>query len=329
VIKPNFRPIEVLLGFMNESAQPTSTNRFGRLFLGMLVGNGVGAILCGLVWWISSRSREMGGVITIPSLFLIPIAIGLVAAWVWGPLELRIGRTILHSLTCSLLALGVAMVLFREGFICVIILSPLLFGGVLAGTLLGRLRFRRDRTHFHPWLVLILVAAVLAEPAWRAPHQSVVMDELSITAPPSVVWPHVLAFAPILDSPDYWLFHLGLPYPTETTNGGAFVGADRACRFSANAVFKERIVEFDPQRRLTFDIVESPPDPELIGHLDAYRGQFELRANPDGTTTLIGRTWYSLHVRPAFYFDWWTHDIFSAVHLRVMRNVKRLAEASQ
>jgi len=172
-----------------------------------------------------------------------------------------------------------------------------------------------------------LVLVVLAEIAWRGPHHSVVVDEIQIVAPPSAVWPHVLAFEPIPSPPDYWLFKLGLPYPTETTNGGNHVGADRACRFSGDAVFRERIVEFEPLRRLTFDIVESPPDPELIGHLDAHRGEFELRDNGDGTTTLIGRTWYSLHVRPAIYFDWWTHQIFGEVHLRVMRNVKRLAEA--
>ena len=47
---------------------------------------------------------------------------------------------------------------------------------------------------------------------------------------------------------------------------------------------------------------------------------------PDGTTTLIGRTWYTLQVRPAFYFDWWTHDIFRAVHLRVMKHIQQLSE---
>ena len=103
--------------------------------------------------------------------------------------------------------------------------------------------------------------------------------------------------------------------------------ADRACKFSGDAVFKEKIAEFVPERLLTFDIIESPPDPELLGHLDAHRGQFELRDNGDGTTTLIGRTWYSLHVRPSSYFDWWTHDIFRAVHLRVMKHVKRLSES--
>jgi hypothetical protein len=87
------------------------------------------------------------------------------------------------------------------------------------------------------------------------------------------------------------------------------------------------VAELEPGKVLTFDIVESPPDPELLGHLDAHRGQFELRDNGDGSATLIGRTWYTLHVRPAPYFDWWTHQIFGAVHLRVMRHIKQLSES--
>jgi len=33
-----------------------------------------------------------------------------------------------------------------------------------------------------------------------------------------------------------------------------------------------------------------------------------------------------LHVRPRWYFDLWTSDMTRAVHLRVMRHVKQLAE---
>ncbi len=92
-------------------------------------------------------------------------------------------------------------------------------------------------------------------------------------------------------------------------------------------VFEEKIAVIEPNQRLTFDIVKMPPDPELMGHLDTTRGEFELRDNGDGTTNLIGRSWYRLHVRPLWYFDWWTRDMCRAVHLRVMRNVRRLAEA--
>ena len=68
----------------------------------------------------------------------------------------------------------------------------------------------------------------------------------------------MLAFPEIPDAPDYWLFHVGLPYPTETTNGGNFVGAERACKFSGGAVFKEKVAEWVPEKLLTFDIVEMP-----------------------------------------------------------------------
>ena len=287
----------------------------------------VGALACELAIGLARLSPEFRELVTYPSLLLIPFIIGLVATYVWKPLELRVGGTLLHSLSCTLFGLGAAWIFMREGIVCLLIVSPILYFGVAAGALTGRVWFRVKRDRLNLCIAPLLILAVAAEPTLRGPHTGVVTDEIRIAAPPSKVWPHVLAFSEIPDTPDYWLFRVGLPYPTETTNGGNFVGADRACRFSGGAVFKEKVAEFVPERLLTFDIVESPPDPELLGHLDANRGQFELRDNGDGTTTLIGRTWYSLHVRPAAYFDWWTHDIFRAVHIRVMKHVKRLSES--
>lgn len=293
----------------------------------MLAGNGAAVLLFALGYALFSVSPESAVVVGLPSLLFVPFCIGLTAAWVWRPLKLGIGAVLWYSLFCLLLGLIIAVVVFHEGAICLVILSPILYGGISAGAFTGRMCFRKDRDRVNLCLAPLLVLAIVAEPALRAPHTSVVTDEIRIAAPPSKVWPHVLAFTPIPDPPSYWLFRVGLPYPMETTNDGNFVGAYRSCRFSGGAAFKEIVAEIEPERRLTFDIVEMPADPELLGHLDAHRGQFELRDNSDGTTTLIGRTWYSLHVRPAWYFDWWTHDIFRAVHLRAMRHIKRLAES--
>ena len=300
--------------------------RARRLFLGMLAGNAAGGLACVLAAGLARLLGDIGGWIAYPSLVAIPFAIGLAAAWVWRPLELRIGQVLFHSLSCTLLGLGAAFLVFREGAVCLLIAAPILYFGTVAGALAGRVWFRKSSDRLNLCLAPLFAFAVAAEPSLRGPHTGVVTDEIRIAAPPSKVWPHVLAFPEIPDAPDYWLFHIGLPYPTETTNGGNFVGADRACKFSGGAIFKEKVAELVPEKLLTFDIVEMPPDPELMGHLDAHRGQFELRDNGDGTTTLIGRTWYSLHVRPAAYFDWWTHAVFSAVHLRVMRHIQRLAE---
>jgi hypothetical protein len=215
-----------------------------------------------------------------------------------------------------------------EGVVCLVIASPLLFLAVAGGGLMARELFQKKDGKLFMISFPMIVFLVLVEPMVLPPQKGVVVDKLHIAAPPARVWPKVLAFDLIPNPPEYWLFHLGLPYPQSTTNNGNFVGADRACQFSGGATFEEKIVEFVPSKLLTFDIVKSPPDPELLGHLDAHRGQFELLDNGDGSTTLVGRTWYTLRMRPAWYFDFWTHSIFRAVHLRVMHDVQRRAESA-
>lgn len=302
---------------------PPSGSKLGRIFLGVVVGDLAGLALIGLV---AEITRRFGGGSILPSLVLIPMAMGIAMAWVWRPLPMRTSGVLLYCFFCTFFGLLFAALFMGEGVICLIVISPVIYGFLVAGTLLGQVFFRiRDR-RIHAIVLPAIAVMIVTEPSLREPHTGVVIDEIHIAAPPAKVWPHLLAFPTIPEKPDYWLFRLGLPYPVATTNSGNFAGADRACIFSGGAVFKERIAEFEPERVLTFDIVESPHDPELLGHLDAHRGQFFLRANSDGTTTLIGSTWYTLHVSPAAYFDWWTRQIFREVHLRVMRNAKRLAE---
>ncbi len=303
--------------------------RGARLLLGSVAANVVAVLLVLLVWFGLNSAPNAQRFAVLPSLILIPFCGGLVAACVWRSLNPGIGACLLHSVVCLGLTLIIGTCVFKEGVVCLIIVSPVLYAGIAAGALAGRIWFRKRRDRVNLCLAPLLALVAVTEPSFRSHHSGVVTDEIRIAARPAKIWPHLLAFKPIPERPRYWLFRLGLPYPTETTHGGNCVGADRACRFSGNAVFKETVAEFVPEKLLTFDIIEMPRDPELIGHLDAHRGQFEIVDNGDGSSTLIGRTWYSLHVRPAFYFDWWTHDIFSAVHLRVMRNVKRLAETSK
>jgi hypothetical protein len=293
----------------------------------MLAGNAAGGLACLLTYGFAKMAPNAAWVATYPSLLYVPFAIGLTAAWIWRPLKLRAGGMLLHSVSCTVVGLALAFLILREGAVCLLIASPIIYIGTAGGALVGRTWFwKKDRDGLNFYLAPLLLFAIASEPQLRGPHEGVVTDEIRIAAPPAKVWPHVLAFPEIREAPHYWLFRVGLPYPVDTTNGGNFVGADRACRFSGGAVFKEKVAELVPGQRLTFDIVEVPQDPELIGHLDAHRGQFELLDNGDGTTTLIGRTWYSLRVRPAVYFDWWTHDIFRAVHLRVMRHIQQLSE---
>ncbi len=308
------------------SRRPTSKNAFVWL-LGALVSDAVMGGLYALVAWLTV-GHSVGSPLVAPSLFLVPFFGGLLASLLWRRAQPSIWDTAGYVLGATFIALIGAALAYAEGVICLIIVSPLFYGVMLAGALVGRVWFRSDmgklRVSFAP-LAIVALAAV-AEPHFRSEHEGSVTDMLVVRASPSRVWRHVTSFPPISAKPDFWMFRIGLPYPVETTSAGDFVGADRRCIFSGGAVFREVVSECVPSTRLTFDMVELPDDPELIGHLTPRRGQFELRDNGDGTTTLVGTTWYSLHVHPRWYFDGWTQHIFRAVHLRVMEDVKRRAE---
>jgi len=299
------------------------------LILGMLVANAVGgALLFGVTQFLAVYKNRDANVLAIPSFVLVPLLVGLIAAWFWRRLNRSIAWSALDALFTSLVGLAAAALVLREGAVCLVIAFPALYVLIFCGLLIGRLWFRPKFNKLQLTIFPLLAVLTLGEAAYHPEEQAVVIDEIRIQAPPEKVWPNVLAFPEIPDRPDYWIFRLGLPYPTQTTNGGDFVGADRQCKFSNGVVIKEKVAEFVPREKLTFDVVEQPADPEAYGHITLHRGQFVLRDNHDGTTTLIGSSWYTLHVRPRWYFDLWTRDMTRAVHLRVMNHVRRLSEES-
>lgn len=301
-----------------------------QLILGMLVANAIGgALLYGTTLLADAVKNKDVAVLAWPSFFLIPFIVGLVAAWFWRHLNRTLGWSFLDALWVSFVGIAAAAIILREGVVCLVIVFPVLYLFVVTGILLGRLWFRPNYSKLQLSIFPLLALLTIGETLYHSEQQAVVTDQILIHAPPDKVWPHVLAFPEIPDSPNYWIFRLGLPYPTQTTNGGNFVGADRQCMFSNGIVIKERVAEFVPQEKLTFDVAEQPADPEAYGHITLHRGRFVLRDNRDGTTTLFGSSWYTLHVRPRWYFDIWTRDMTRAVHLRVMNHVRRLSEQSE
>lgn len=294
----------------------------------LLLGGVAGNLWIAALYFALSRFAKSNVIqgLGIPSIFLVPLTGGVVAAWFWRRLSLKVGACALHTLWMTALGVAGASIFFGEGVVCLVMASPLLYGAIFTGAALGRIFFSRDQSKLRVCLLPLLAMVSVTELATRADSPEVVVDEILIHAPPERVWPHVLAFPEIPEKPGYWIFRLGLPCPMSTTNGGDFVGAPRQCIFSDGIVLKETITAFVPRERLTFQIVEQPTHPEAYGHITLHRGQFDLRDNHDGTTTLIGSSWYTLHVRPLFYFDWWTRDMTRAVHLRVMEHVRQLSE---
>ncbi|HEV2840864.1 MAG TPA: hypothetical protein VGW39_06020 [Chthoniobacterales bacterium] len=297
------------------------------LLAGMTVANLAGGLLLFAVAKLSETYKGPNeGFFMIPSFFLLPLLVGLIAAWFYRRLNRGVGITFLDALWISVVGVGAAAIVLQEGVVCLVIAFPGLYLFILTGLFIGRIWFRWNYTRLQLSVFPLLILLTVTDAFYSSTERAMVTDEILIQTTPDKVWPHVLAFSNIPDRPDYWIFRLGLPYPTQTTNGGNFVGADRQCMFSDGIVIKERVAEIIPNQKLTFDIVEQPAHPEAYGHITLHRGQFVLRDNGNGTTTLFGSSWYTLHVRPLWYFDLWTRDMTRAVHLRVMNHVRRLAE---
>lgn len=222
-----------------------------------------------------------------------------------------------------------AVVVLREGAICVIMAMPILIVVVAlamtAGHWLGR---TVGSPVLRSSLVPLALLAVSYDIGSGPPiYATSVADTMTINAPPEYVWPYLLTY-PENDTPaDYWLWKIGLPLPTRSVATAAQIGAVRECRFSKGVVLKEKITELVPNKVVTFDVTQQPDDPEILGHLTLDKGQLYLEPNPDGSTTVIATTWYRLFVSPAPYFDWWATDIGRNVHRRVLTQVKRFAEA--
>ncbi len=310
----------------NREAASGSKQKSQMLWVGILAANAAAALLIGLGLWLSQKSSTAATIFISSDFTLVPGVMGLVSAFCWKDLRLTTTEYFLYSLLVSSLGLVCGGLFMGEGAICLLIVSPLLVGFVFLGALLGRWLFSYGSSRLNVSLVPLALAMLLFDVFSPHHYENSVSDTVIIRATPAQVWTHLAVVPPIPEKPDFWLFRAGLPYPVQSTAEGLGVGATRRCIFSRQCVFEEKMTDWQPGRRLTFDVTQQPRDPEILGHARVLRGQFDLHDNSDGTTTLIGTSWYELYVYPSAYYDLWASCIARQVHQRVMTHIKTLSE---
>jgi hypothetical protein len=259
---------------------------------------------------------------------IIPILMGIISAWYMKNIKMGSRAWAADAMYISLIAVFLSYFFLNEGFICLIIVAPLIFGFIGLGRYLGKKMFEKNNNTLNTTVLIALLFAFITDSLSEHHYQNMVSDKLVINATPDKVWKNVVSFKKIEQKNNYWLFQIGMPSPMETTVTGNYKGAGRKCIFSNGYVFGETIVTYDENKNLTFDIIDQPKDPEIMGHIDILRGQFLLQDNHDGTTTLIGNSWYNLYVFPTWYYDIWARSITRNVHFRVMEHIKQLSEKS-
>lgn len=295
---------------------------------GYAAANIVAFVLIGVSYLITRYSHpgEVASILIFSEFVIVPYAMGFISAWCWRNLELTSRQLIWASVKNTILAVLLSAVFLQEGAICLIIVSPLLIVFILTGTFSGRAVFRKNNSKLNVSFFCVLLIAFVVDSTSAHHYQNMVADRIVINAPVNEVWKHVVAYKRIKTENKYWLFKIGMPSPVESTAEGYYLGAKRKCIFSNGYVFDEKIVTYEENKNLTFDITDQPRDPEIMGHIDILRGQFILKDNGDNTTTLTGNSWYRLYVFPVWYYDIWAKSITRNVHLRVMDHIKELSE---
>jgi hypothetical protein len=294
-----------------------------KLLQGLIISNVVVLII---IWINNMLHSQKDGILVFSEFVILPLLMGVISAWFWRDLNLKSRSIIWYSILNGFLAILLSYIFLREGTICLIIVSPLIFAFVITGAFIGKAMFRKNNQTLNVSIVSILLVVFTVDSISDHHYRNMVSDEMIVKATPEKIWKNVVAFEKIKQPNAYWLFKAGMPSPMQTTVTAYKKGAGRKCIFSNGYVFEEKIVTFDINKDLTFDITGQPKDPEIMGHINIERGQFLLKDNGDGTTTLVGNSWYSLKVFPIWYYDLWAESITRNVHLRVMDHIKALSE---
>ncbi|CAN5487052.1 hypothetical protein BH10BAC1_BH10BAC1_10640 [soil metagenome] len=300
-----------------------------KIILGIVVANAFAILTIMLTKWMSFHQGLLGNlsaVFIFSDFIIVPMLMGIISAYFWRDLKLSGGQYTLYAICNSILSVAGAYFFLKEGYICLIIISPLLFGFTIGGTFIGKVMFKRNKNTLNVSVISLLLIITAIDSLTTKPYENMVSDTIIINASPEKVWQYVVAYEPIKEKENYWLFQAGMPSPVQSTADCFCEGGGRKCIFSNGYVFDEKMVVYKPNKDLTFDITNQPRDPEIMGHIDILRGQFILKDNGDGTTTLIGNSWYRLYVFPTWYFDTWAASVTRNVHLRVMDHIKKLSE---
>ena len=269
-----------------------------------------------------------------------PFVVGFVTASLYNGEAPRTLRSTLGLATAAIIAsAGVVLLLAFEGALCLLMAFPLALGLALIGAALGRaIALRGSAGHVPVLLLLLALPALMGLSSGQPPEAVEVQSAIEVNAPPEVVWKNVVSFAE-LAPPTEWFFRAGIAYPVRARIDGTGVGAVRRCEFSTGP-FVEPITTWDPPRRLSFDVRSEPPGlrelspydevhaPHTAGYLRSRRGEFRLVPLPGGRTRLEGSTFYTLQIFPLWYWTPYADGLIHAIHMRVLRHIKALAETA-
>jgi hypothetical protein len=226
-----------------------------------VVGIGTGVLYGITLRWLaaagSGRQTRMELQVMSLSVFgIVPILIGFLAARAHATLS--IWKAIFGGWVACILTIAASMLAGWEGSICIVMAAP----AMLALTSIGGLiawSIQRQRSNAITYSPLVLPFLLTPVEKQFEPPTSLrrVQTEIVIDATPAVVWAEIIRVRAIAadELRPSLASRLGFPRPIEATLDREAVGGVRHATFQGGVLFVETITDWEPERRLGFDIV--------------------------------------------------------------------------
>ena len=287
-------------------------------------------------------SGSVFSVMTIGFLIVMPMAVGFISVFV----AVRSGRDGLTTwlglpVLATLALILSSFVLFWEGIICLIMMTPVaLIMAMLGGVAGGFCARRFSRTPLV--CVMVLPFVVAGGERWAGPSYEMreVATSIAIKATPAEVWQQIERVPPIRveEQRFSWSQKIGFPRPIEATLSREGVGGVRHATFAGGVLFVEAVTVWEPERRLGFDIradTKNIPAHTLDEHVtiggryfDTLHGEYSIETRPDGIVVLHLVSRHRLSTTFNFYARLWTDAIMGDIQENILYVIRGRCERS-
>jgi hypothetical protein len=236
------------------------------------------------------------------------------------------------------------MLAYVEGFICVVMFTPIaLAAGSLGGVAAGLIARHTPNRAKKATVTCVVLLPLLAGPLERQfPSQKELRTVESVTdirATPEVVWRNIER-VPRIDAAELqpsWSRRIGFPSPVEATLSREGVGGVRHASFERGVLFVETIDTWEPEHRLGFSIhaeTAQIPRTTLDEHVtvggdyfDVLRGEYRLEPLGDGRIRLHLLSQHRVSTDFNWYAHLWSDAVMADLQKTILRVVRNRCEA--
>jgi len=311
------------------------------------------AVLYGSVSYAFAESAEeriasiLLPLMSLSFLFLVPFVVGFLAVY-WSNAENKGSwrHGLVTPLKPLLFLLLLAVVLGKEGGICIVLALPVLLPSVCLGGLCATLILRRRQAvnTFPPLVVSMVIflpyiAAPLENQLSVSSALRVVKTQIAINATPRTVWQNIERVPAIQPEEQgvSFVHMIGFPRPVEATLSHPGVGGIRHATFAGGVLFIETITHWEPEKELVFsikaDTASIPPttlDPHVtIGgeYFDVLEGRYWIEPIKEQRVILHLESTHRVSTRFNFYSSWWTDFIMRDIQNNILKIIRTRCEA--